>query len=430
MKELFHGELNVYFSKNIEEAFQILNPQDVAILLIKIKSHHLSDWKILHELKKESPNTLFYAVSNHFTDSDLTTGKKIGISAFINEPLNLEELRQLFLHEINLQSFTMPSNISNKLTENKIIAESKEMMLIWELVQKVAKTDANVLITGETGTGKEVIARAIYNESERALKPFVPVNCAAIPDNLLESEMFGYEEGAFTGANRKKIGRFELANSGTILLDEVGDTSLGTQAKLLRILEERVVERLGGTKSIPINIRVISSTNKDLTEQIACGNFREDLYYRLAVFPIYIPPLRERKKDIPALLNHFLNVYIEKYHRTDIVGFDKILIEALLFYSWPGNVRELRNTVEQLVILSEGPYIEYNELLMTLNIGKGDFTPVPLRGIHLKDEMDSFERQVLISCLKACSGNRTKAAENLGISRRTLQLKIKKHQLC
>lgn len=427
LKELFPDEFDILLTQNKEETLLIMQNKKPDILLFHFNMSRQDGFRYLHEIREYSFDIPIYVIASRFSMSDAVQAMKYGINDFINEPLDLEELRQMIFLKINESTVAIPSKVSDKLLENKIVAESKEMMLIWELVQKVAHTDANVLITGETGTGKEVIARAIHNESKRAQKPFVPVNCAAIPDNLLESEMFGYEEGAFTGAHRSKTGRFELANNGTILLDEIGDMSLITQAKMLRVLEERVIERLGGTKSIPVDVRIISSTNKNLHESVKRGEFREDLYYRLAVFPIYIPPLRNRKEDIPALARHFLKIYTEKYHRTDIIDFDSILLETMKEYKWPGNARELRNIVEQLVILSEGPIIQCEELSTTLETFRHNIIPQQIPLVTLKDNLDEVERQTIINFLRVYNGNRTKTAEILGISRRSLQMKIKKY---
>lgn len=296
----------------------------------------------------------------------------------------------------------------------------------------VARTEATVLIRGESGVGKELLARAIHLSSHRKGKPFVAVNCAAVPEALLESELFGYEEGAFTGARRSgKIGKLELAHEGTLFLDEVGDMSLAMQAKLLRALQQKEIERIGGSKGIPVDIRVIAATNKDLESMIKSGSFREDLYYRLSVVPIFLPPLRERKDDLVLLANCFLDEFSRQYHKN--LTLSEEAVAALYQYNWPGNVRELRNAIEHGVVLCTGDTILRSHLPrhVTFSGGGSDIVPGDLfaQGLSLEELLKKVEKQALLQALELCGQNRTRAMRMLGLSRSTFYSKLAEHGL-
>jgi Nif-specific regulatory protein len=293
-------------------------------------------------------------------------------------------------------------------------------------VLKVSKSKATVLLRGESGTGKELIAKAIHYESPRAKGPFIAVNCAAIPENLLEAELFGYERGAFTGAVTAKPGKFELANGGTLFLDEIGEMSPALQAKLLRVIQEHTFERLGGTKSINVDVRIIAATNKNLEDMVKKGLFREDLYWRLNVVSIFLPPLRERKEDIPILIEHFLKRFNKEYGRR--ISISSQAMEKLIRYSWPGNVRELENTIERLVILAEKEEITVedlpihirSEMLKTFNLNNT---------YSLKKEIEELEKRRIEEALKKCDNNQARAARLLGITQRQIGYKIKKYKI-
>ena len=299
------------------------------------------------------------------------------------------------------------------------------MQEVFYLITQVAKSNANVLLLGESGTGKELVANAIHYNSHRAGKPIVKVNCAALPANLVEAELFGYEKGAFTGATRSKEGKFELANGGTVFLDEIGSLALDAQGKLLRVLQERELERLGGTKSIKVNIRLIAATNKDLAEAVENGTFREDLFYRLNVYPIYLPPLREREADILLLADYFLEKYSKEYGK-DIKRISTPAIDALMQYHWPGNVRELENCMERAVLLCEEQVIHTYHLPPTLQTAKDTGT---YQGQSLKDAVERFEMDILIDALKSCRGNIRRAAKQLQTTERIFGYKIKKYNI-
>jgi transcriptional regulator with PAS, ATPase and Fis domain len=295
-----------------------------------------------------------------------------------------------------------------------IVGKSKKMRQIYQLIKKASENDATVLIRGESGTGKELVAQAIHHASSRAQRPFVTVNCAALPENLLESELFGYEKGAFTGATQRRIGKFEQAAKGSILLDEIGDISLATQAKLLRVLQNKEFYRLGGNEKITVDIRIIAATHQNLEEMVEKGRFRQDLYYRLNVFQIVLPSLRQRKEDIPDLVHHFVE-------KTQARGIDRKALAALMDYDWPGNVRELQNAIERAAIVSDGWITAEDLPLLNRPFGNSNATKpgefvLPDHGFQL----DEFEKQLIYQALEKAEGNRTRAAELLGITRRRL----------
>jgi Nif-specific regulatory protein len=315
-----------------------------------------------------------------------------------------------------------------------IIYASPEMKEVIKIALKIAPTKATVLLRGESGTGKELLARAIHYASPRANKPFIAINCAAIPETLLEAELFGYEKGAFTGAFTSKKGKFELADGGTLFLDEIGDLPLSLQAKLLRVLQEQTFEKLGGTKLIKVDVRIIAATHRNLEEMVERGEFREDLYWRLNVIPIFIPPLRERKKDIPLLVNHFIKKFNEIYGKN--IKIKPEALEVLLDYPFPGNIRELENLIERLVLLTEGEWIEGESVKKILKIKKSllkeDKLLTPPREDFFKKEgllkeIERIERERILKVLEECHFNQTKAAKILGLTRRQLSYRLQKY---
>jgi Nif-specific regulatory protein len=297
------------------------------------------------------------------------------------------------------------------------------MRQVYEQVAQVAQTNTTALIRGESGTGKELIAHAIHYNSPRAKKPFVKVSCAALPDTLIESELFGYEKGAFTGAQNRKKGRFEIAEGGTLFLDEIGDLNLSTQVKLLRVLQEREFERLGGVEPIKVNVRLIAATNKDLEKAIAAETFREDLYYRLNVFTIFVPPLRERKPDVMLLADYFLEKYSTE-HGKNIKRISTPAIDMLMSYHWPGNVRELENTIERAVLVCDGNVVHGHHLPPTLQTAEASGT---VMSVSLTEAVEAYEKDLIQDALKTTRGNRSKAAKLLSSTERIINYKVKKH---
>jgi Nif-specific regulatory protein len=306
---------------------------------------------------------------------------------------------------------------------SNVVGDSGPMQEVYENIARVARTNATVMIRGESGTGKELIAHAIHYNSLRKAEPFIKVNCAALPDNLIESELFGYEKGAFTGAGAQKKGRFELAEGGTLFLDEIGELSPSTATKLLRVLQEREYERLGGTRTIKTDVRLIVATNKDLEKALAAGTFRDDLYYRLNVFSIFVPPLRERKPDVLLLTDHFLEGF-NREHGRQVKRVSTAAIDALMSYHWPGNVRELRNTIERAVLVADGPVIDAHHLPPTLQTAETSGTVVNL---SLKDAVDAYEKNLIQDALKTTKGNCAKAAKLLWTTERIVNYKARKY---
>jgi len=332
----------------------------------------------------------------------------------------LKERDRLLSENIRLQK-----ELEAKFHPSNIIGNSKVMQEVYRLIEQVSKSDTTVLITGESGTGKELVAHAIHYNSFRANKPFIKVNCAALPENIIESELFGHEKGAFTGAIKSRKGRFELADGGTLFLDEIGDLTPQIQIKLLRVLQEREFEKVGGTDTIKVNVRIIAATNRNLEELIEKGLFRQDLYYRLNVFPIHLPPLRDRKSDILLLTDYFVEKYSKMYSK-NIRRISTPAIDMLMAYHWPGNVRELENCIERAVLVSNDEVIHGHHLPPTLQTGESSDT-IP-KG-PLKAKLESIEREFILDALKSTSGNMAKASKLLGLTERQMGVRVKKYKI-
>jgi Nif-specific regulatory protein len=343
------------------------------------------------------------------------------VSSMIAQALNVQRLVEEERRRLVDENTHLRQELRERYDFSNIIGTSGPTREMYEQVAQVAQTNTTVLIRGESGTGKELIAHAIHYNSLRAKKPFVKVSCAALPDTLIESELFGYEKGAFTGANARKKGRFELAEGGTIFLDEIGDINASTQVKLLRVLQEREFERLGGTDSVRVNVRVIAATNKDMEKAIAAGTFREDLYYRLNVFTIFVPPLRDRKADLLLLADHFLEKF-SREHGKVIKRISTPAIDMLMSYHWPGNVRELENALERAVLVCDGQVIHGHHLPPSLQTAEGSGT---VTRVSLKDAVEGFERDLIQDALKTTRGNRAKAARLLDTTERILNYKVR-----
>ena len=327
--------------------------------------------------------------------------------------------------QLRKENIWLRKEIDRKYNFSNIVGNSRKMQEVFHLITQVAKSNANVLLLGESGTGKELVANAIHYNSLRSQKPLVKVNCAALPANLIESELFGHEKGAFTGANRQKAGKFELANSGTIFLDEIGSLALESQGKLLRVLQERELERLGGTKTIKVNIRLVAASNQDLARKVEMSNFREDLFYRLNVYPIYLPALREREADLLLLTDYFLEKFSVEYNK-EIKRISTPAIDALTQYHWPGNVRELENCMERAVLLCEDKVIHSYHLPPTLQTAKDTGTQ---QSQSLDDAVNRFERELLIDALKSSRGIMRQAARSLKTTERIFGYKVAKYDI-
>jgi Nif-specific regulatory protein len=345
------------------------------------------------------------------------------VGSMISQGIRIHRLLEIERQKLVAENAQLRQELHHKYDFSTMVGSSGPMRQMYEEMARVAGSNTTVLIRGESGTGKELIASAIHYQSSRAKKPFIKVNCAALPETLIESELFGHERGAFTGAESRKKGRFEMANSGTLFLDEIAELSSATQAKLLRVLQEREFERVGGTDSVRVDVRVIAATNRDLEQALNDGSFREDLYYRLNVFPIFIPPLRERRADILPLADHFAEKYGREHGKT-IKRISTTAIDQLACYHWPGNVRELENTIERAVLMTDGEVIHGHHLPPTLQTAAATGTTV---STSLSGAVETFERSIIEDALKSTRGNRAKASRLLGTTERVINYKVKKY---
>jgi Nif-specific regulatory protein len=347
------------------------------------------------------------------------------VASLIGQALKVERMADAERQKLIEENTHLREELRERYDFSHIIGNSSPMRRVYEQIAQVARTNTTVLIRGESGTGKELIAHAIHYNSPRSTKAFIKVSCAALPDSLIESELFGYEKGAFTGAVTRKKGRFELSEGGTLFLDEIGDVHLSTQVKLLRALQEREIDRLGGTEPIKVNVRMIAATNKDLEKAIAAGTFREDLHYRLNVFTIFVPPLRDRKPDILLLADHFLEKYSIEHHK-GIKRISTPAIDMLMAYHWPGNVRELQNIMERAVLVCDSGVIHGHHLPPTLQTAEASGT-----GMHvtLEDAVSAYEKDIIQDALKTSRGNRSKAAKLLGSTERIISYKVRKYRI-
>ncbi|NMB07754.1 MAG: sigma-54-dependent Fis family transcriptional regulator [Tissierellia bacterium] len=377
---------------------------------------------------------LKFALEDEF-EVDITTNVHEGLEIIKNKNIDINSLKILMRKALDYRNLSeevedLKRNKSEeKFSMDEIVSTSKAMKNVFDVINRVKDLDINVLISGESGTGKELIAKAIHYTSKRNNKPLVNVNCAAIPYNLMESELFGYERGAFTGANQKMKGKFELANGGTLLLDEIGDMDIGMQAKILRVLEERMVVPLGSEVPIPLDIRFLAATNLDLEAEVEKGNFREDLLFRLKVITIEVPPLRERKEDIPILTQHFLNKYSKEFNK-EIQGVLPSAADALESYDYPGNIRELKNIIQRAVALTNNEFIGVQdlpgELLYNLNLKEGRKDQIP---IYIGETLENIERKVILETYDFFQKNKRRTARTLGISERSLYNKLNEYNM-
>ncbi len=434
-----HLEAQVFLKQN--RAF------DIAILDMQLPDGNGLD--LLKLIKAQQPECTVIMLTGHASIHSAVEATKAGAFHFLTKPFNMEELLNLVdrsqdLHRLESQNIKLKSELNRKFSCEGILGHSVEIKSVLNLIERVADTDSTVMITGESGTGKELIAKAIHANSSRRDQPFIPVNCGAIPSELLESEFFGHVKGAFTGAIQNRVGRFELADGGTIFLDEIGDLEPALQVKILRVLQEKVFEPVGGTKSISVNVRVIAATNKNLDEMVAAGKFREDLYYRLNVIPLQVPGLRERKSDIPLLIEFFTQRF-NKIKGRKLDGFTASAMDALVQYSWPGNIRELENLVERVSILKGQGLVDVSDLpakyqgsspaqvespqVTAQNDNSISADLVFNSGMDFNAVVDQFENQLIVKALEKTGWNRNQAAILLKLNRTTLVEKMKKKGL-
>jgi two-component system response regulator AtoC len=431
LRELLDKEgFNVATASDVDKALPLIDAQDLDLIVTDLKMPGKSGMDLLtlcHEKRPAVPVIMITAFGN--VEAAVTAMKK-GAYDFITKPFDENELLNVIekaVSESEMNKELISTYFDKETHVSQIIGNTPMIQQVLRTVQKIAPTDSTVLITGETGVGKELIALEIHSGSQRRDHPFVKVNCAAIPETLLESDLYGHEKGAFTGATTTKPGRFEIAHKGTILLDEIAEMPLHLQAKLLGVIQDKSFDRVGGVKTIKVDTRIIAATNQDLQTAIQAGKFRSDLFYRLNVVPIHIPPLRERKDDLIPLVSYFLKKFTEKYLKK-IDNVSPEVMAAFSNYDWPGNIRELENVLERMVLMSETDTLTLAQLPAEI---RGAVTSVESH--TLKEKIDTIsqvtERQMIIDALNKTDQNRTKAAKLLGISRRTLQNKIKEYRL-
>ena len=412
-----------------EEGFRLFKQLQPDLVITDMKMSGMDGLKVLKSIKESSADTLVIIITAFGTVDVAVEAMKAGAYDYITKPFNREALKLTVKKALQFSGLAeenkrLKDELADQADFRSIVGSSPEMEKVFAMVRKVADTEASVFITGESGTGKELIARSIHANSSRRDGPFLAINCSAIPRDLLESELFGHTKGAFTGAIKEKSGKFQLADCGTIFLDEVGELLMELQPKLLRVLQEKEVEPLGGTKPQKLDVRVISATSLNMEKAIADGTFRDDLYYRLSVIPIHLPPLRERRKDIPLLIKYF-----SAKHGSDKISFDKEALEALSMFAWPGNVRELENTVERLLIMRSSDLIRFGELPDKFREPSSSHKN---RVVRLPDEgysLEQLEREIVIEALERNAWNQTAAARFLRIPRHTLIYRIEKYNI-
>ena len=401
-----------------------------SIVLTDLVMPDIDGIEVLKKIKQQNPQIDVVVMTSYGTVTNAVEAMKLGASDYITKPFKRDELVVVIEKILQMQRLEgevdrLRSELGEKYTFGNIIGESAKIKKVFEIISNVSNTEANILIQGETGTGKELAARAIHYNSARKNYPFVKVDCAALTETLLESELFGHEKGAFTGAIKDRIGRFRTADHGTIFLDEIGNISLAVQAKLLRVLQDSEFEAVGGDKPIKVDVRIIAATNADLEGYVEKGLFRRDLFYRLNVIRIFLPPLRERTDDIPMLASHFLSIHNEKNRKT-VEGISREALNKLMSYTWQGNIRELENVIERAVILCKGKVIESEDI--PLYQEKTGF-PQGLTGKPLQELIDHVERQIIINTLELTGDDKEKAAKVLQISRASLYNKLNKHKI-
>src|SRR3990167_207904 len=412
------------------EGLTKIDSQSYSTLLLDIQMPEMNGFEVLKRVREKHFNLPVIIITAHGSIENAIKATKLGAFDFIEKPIDRDKLLISVRNAVDQYKLLLDNEEMKRTIfgEGKILGRSKAIQNILELIEKVAPLDTRVFITGENGTGKELVARAIHNKSLRKDKSFIEVNCAAIPNELIESELFGHEKGSFTGAVQQRIGKFELANKGTIFLDEVGDMSPQAQAKVLRVIEDGKLERVGGAKKIEVDVRIISATNKNLIEEISKEKFREDLYHRLNVIPINIPPLRERMEDIPILVIHFSNEVTTKYKKPP-VSFDDESIKFLQSMQWTGNVRELRNAVERIIIITDKRQITKKNVESLFVIGKANFIDLIDQSNSFQEFKEKAERAFILKQLKANDWNVSKTAEILDIQRSHLYNKMKKYEI-
>ena len=418
------------------EALKVLKSGGVEVVVTDLKMPKLDGVGLLERVIRDYPSTPVIIITAHGTIATAVDALKKGAFDYITKPFERDELKNIIHKAIRTRRLNEEELLvsPDDIDRQGIIGSSEPMVKIYDTIKKVAPTPTTVLISGETGTGKDLIAYAIHRNSPRRDNPFVKINCAAIAENLIESELFGYEKGAFTGAVSTKPGRFELADKGTLFLDEVGEIPRDMQVKLLRVIQDHEFERVGGLRTIKVDVRLIAATNRNLLQDVKDGRFREDLYYRLNVFPTHLPPLRERREDILPLTDYFIEKFNSKLDR-EVKHIDSRVKDLLVNYDWPGNIRELENLIERIVLMAGGDTITFEDIppewksaAEAISVAQQGGQKKPFKDF-VKGHMEEVEKQSIIQCLEEVGGNVTKAAQRLGLSRKGLQLKMIKYNL-
>jgi DNA-binding NtrC family response regulator len=426
--QLIEEGFHVGTASDAETALQLLNRERFDLVLTDFKLPGMSGLEFLLAVKRTNASLPVVLMTAYGTVESAVGAMKAGASDYVLKPFSLAELmlvvrKELASHELRQENRALREALGHRYEYKNIVARSDKMQAVLGLVERVAPTNATVLVGGESGVGKDLVARAIHEHSNRASGPFVKINSTAIPENLLESELFGYEKGAFSGATSAKPGKFEIADKGTLFLDEIGDVPPPTQVKLLRVLQDREFERLGATKTLKVDVRLIAATNRDLRDALEEGTFREDLYYRLNVVAIDIPPLRERKEDIPPLAEFFLHKFARESAKP-VRGITPQAMHALEDFHWPGNVRELQNIIERAVTLSSGEMLDVADIRLDRSPGRA--TAEAARGLPQGFTLEQWEDEMIREALRHANGNKSQAARSLGLSRNALRYRLSK----
>lgn len=422
-------DYEVKTAANGKDGLDLVAKGDIDLVITDLRMDGISGEEVVKRVTTETPGVPVIVLTGHGSIDAAVEAMKSGAYDFLTKPLNLDQLnlivkRALENRELSLQHKLLKEEIESSACLEQMIGRSAEMQKVFSMIKKVAPAKASVLITGESGVGKELVANAIHNLSGRKDKAFIKVHCAALSESLLESELFGHEKGAYTGADSMQKGRFELAHGGTIFLDEIGEINQNVQIKILRVLQEKTFERVGGEKSISVDVRIVAATNKNLEEEVKAGRFREDLYYRLNVVHLKVPSLKERKDDLPLLIDSFIKKFAAENEK-EIIGIDSKAKAALLKYDWPGNIRQLQNCIESSVVMSNGKQIKLEDLPLSVSEYTGqEAISIPM-GISLEDA----EKIIIMQNLSANKGNKSKTADILGIGRKTLHRKLNEYGL-
>lgn len=430
---LSHEDYTVSSAASGKEALTILGQEEIDLLLCDVKMPRMDGLSVLRRVKSDDESCVVVMMSGHGDVTVAVAAMKEGAFDYLMKPLHRDEVlrvvqKALAMRTLRVENLVLKRQVRDQFTRAQVIGSSPAWRQVCALVEQVAPSRATVLLTGESGTGKELIAGLIHRLSSRADSPFIILNAAALPATLLEAELFGHEKGAFTGATQRKPGHFELADRGTLFLDEIGDMPLEVQAKLLRVLQDGTFQRLGGTRTLHVDVRMVAATNKDLTQEVAAGRFRQDLYYRLNVITVNLPPLRERRSDIPLLTAHFLRHYSEQNGK-DVKGIQAEALQHLQTYGWPGNVRELQNVIERAVVLTQASTITSDELHLETRQDPFASPSGAQFNLPATATLAQIEREAIVQALQNSNGNRQAAARQLGIGAATLYRKFKAYQI-